>query len=207
MLSKDELHELDRMDAVSAIFKAEIARRRAFTLDYSAWSVMSWYQISLSKTRERTSDNELSGVLYEKMLALAQAELALWAGSEEYEVKIREAKLKGEKASELVARLQIDTENKKIVEAGKAAVQAYIEQAPLRLEEESVLRVIRKHKQLNEKTLLSMIWRDMDYSVYEAVTRRLLDAMVIVRCYKRSAGVTEIWYYSTSAWKSNAPEM
>ena len=82
----------------------------------------------------------------------------------------------------------------------KAIVQAYLEQAITTLEEELCLTIIREHKSISEKTLMQMVWRDVDKLALDVVIGKILKSGEVTRVYRGPDNQKGTWYHLTSVF-------
>ena len=61
-------------------------------------------------------------------------------------------------------------------------------------EVDTVMAIIRQHKSISEKQLLSIVWRDMDALKFENVIKTAIKTGKVKRQYKPDCGEVGIWY-------------
>lgn len=80
------------------------------------------------------------------------------------------------------------------VEHSMGRVFSAIGRSSVTAEVDTVLTLVRQHKLISEKQLLSIVWRDMDAMKFENVIKTAIKTGQIKRQYKVECGEPGIWY-------------
>lgn len=87
------------------------------------------------------------------------------------------------------------------VETDMSGVFRAIGKSTVTSEIDTLFQIIRSHKVISEKKLMSMVWRDMDSTKFDNVINTVLRSGKVMRKYKGPKGEQGIWYYWTLAEK------
>ena len=80
------------------------------------------------------------------------------------------------------------------VEANMGRVFSAVGRSAVTAEVDTVMALIKQHKTISEKQLLSIVWRDMDALKFENVVKTAIKTGKVKRQYKVENGEPGIWY-------------